>query len=203
MENENTGTQVPLGCTCGQPRMVGVMHRSEGPCQLVYAAVPVSQAKPDALIDCPDCKGNGIVFEGGKPGGCDTCGGTGASGITEDSVRDAALEEVIAMLEASNHQMCAPCEVRDIVAAIRALKAKPEGDGWISVEDRLPQENVGVLVTCAELGFDKSGPTWWDGHGFGGYEWEFDFSSQFSNGAITHWMPLPAPPAATKPEGGD
>lgn len=44
---EIPGSQAAMGCTCGQPRTVGVMHRSEGPCQAVYATVPVAQAKPD------------------------------------------------------------------------------------------------------------------------------------------------------------
>lgn len=32
-----SSTQAPLGCMCGDPRAVGVMHRSEGACQATYA----------------------------------------------------------------------------------------------------------------------------------------------------------------------
>lgn len=71
---------------------------------------------------------------------------------------------------------------------------------WIDIKLQLPSPNAGILVTdgkvitCASLDFDERGPWYWDGHCFGGYEWEFDFSSIFSDGEITHWMPLPALP---------
>ncbi len=71
---------------------------------------------------------------------------------------------------------------------------------WISVKDKLPERGVGVLitdgrmVTCAEFGGtyqNRNGEyISWNGHEFGGYEWEFDFDE----GNITHWMSLPQPP---------
>lgn len=73
---------------------------------------------------------------------------------------------------------------------------------WISVKDRLPKWKEGVLVTdgnvvtVASLDYWDGWPKWWDGHGFSGYEWEFDFSNNFEDGKVTHWMPLPNPPAA-------
>ena len=66
---------------------------------------------------------------------------------------------------------------------------------WISIEDRLPEEAVGILitdgsiVTCASMEMWRTGP-YWNGYGFGGYEWEFDFHWK----DVTHWQPLPAPP---------
>jgi len=62
---------------------------------------------------------------------------------------------------------------------------------WISVEDRLPDENGPVLVVvngCVEergfIGFmpDKKTPLW------GRSRWADDWDY------VTHWMPLPEPP---------
>lgn len=72
---------------------------------------------------------------------------------------------------------------------------------WISIKDQLPEGDVGILVTdgkvvvTACLCYLKNEPRWWSAHGFGGYEWEFDFSSTFKDNAITHWMPLPDLPS--------
>ena len=68
---------------------------------------------------------------------------------------------------------------------------------WINIKKQLPPKNEGVLVTdgkivtAAYLDYFKGEPWWWCGWGFDGYEWEFDFESNFNEGAITHWMPLP------------
>jgi len=73
---------------------------------------------------------------------------------------------------------------------------------WISFTEQHPPEYVGILVTngqivtCAKfcgmlpikLG-DADWPTF-TGHGFSGYEWEFDFDER----KITHWALLPEPP---------
>lgn len=72
---------------------------------------------------------------------------------------------------------------------------------WISCKDRMPEKRVGVLVTDGhvvtaakwspiELKPPREPLPWWDGHEFGGYEWDWDFSAA----SITHWMPLPSPP---------
>lgn len=72
---------------------------------------------------------------------------------------------------------------------------------WIRISERLPENDVGVLVTdgkivtAAALSYWKDAPHWWGGHGFSGHEWNFDFSERFDRGAITHWMPLPPVPA--------
>ena len=99
---------------------------------------------------------------------------------------------------------------------------------WISVSEALPEFNVGVLiatedgdVTAAsrlsvtpyidrkkgvpgDVYYNPCDPTswtnfenknWiWEGHLIGGYEWNWEFDER----NITHWMPLPAPPAETK-----
>ena len=71
---------------------------------------------------------------------------------------------------------------------------------WISVKDRLPELETGVLATdgehiiaCELLEIDPDILV--VGHNFGGYEWEWSFGFEdFSK--ITHWMPLPDPPQA-------
>lgn len=48
----------------------------------------------------------------------------------------------------------------------------------------------GEIVTVTVLGPCGKTEKWMFGHGFGGYEWEFDFQTD----QATHWMPLPEPP---------
>ena len=65
---------------------------------------------------------------------------------------------------------------------------------WISMDDRLPDDGVGVLITNGAIitaaKLFPIGCHWWDGLHFSGYEWEWDFNTS----SITHWMPLPEPP---------
>lgn len=59
--------------------------------------------------------------------------------------------------------------------------------GWVSVEDRLPEKQMRVLVRC-NPGGTVVGWLLWDG-------WMTDFGNAYNgNGEVTHWMPLPEPP---------
>lgn len=67
--------------------------------------------------------------------------------------------------------------------------ARAEQDGWISVEEDLPDNDITVL-TVTEEGFvytnylvEARGSAW-------DCIWKFDFTSS----PITHWQPLPQPP---------
>lgn len=68
--------------------------------------------------------------------------------------------------------------------------------GWISVQERLPEEGQIVLVYNADgvrraSGREYSGAVW-------GWREESDSCGccdSFNAGSVTHWMPLPAPPA--------
>jgi hypothetical protein len=87
-------------------------------------------------------------------------------------------------------------DMRDYIADL--MREIPR---WIPVEERLPEfhdngqefESDTVLVNVRGVGiftatygkkYDDSGPWWWDPHGV-------DFDSD----RVTHWMPLPRPPA--------
>lgn len=60
------------------------------------------------------------------------------------------------------------------------------GDGWISVEERLPEEGIGVVFCSSYYGVDK-------GH-WAGNHWR---DSKGSVRGVTHWQPLPK--ASQKP----
>ena len=60
---------------------------------------------------------------------------------------------------------------------------------WISVEDRLPEDEGYVLVTDGDdvyMGFKDD--SW------GSYFMNVESPSMICFGDITHWMPLPEPP---------
>lgn len=67
-------------------------------------------------------------------------------------------------------------------------KALPKLGEWISVKDRLPEDNTDVLVYHGSLISIYS----YMGHN----EWEDDYGyfSRTDDDGITHWMPLPEPP---------
>lgn len=55
---------------------------------------------------------------------------------------------------------------------------------WISVKERLPEEQQRVIVRCERIGTSVGWILWG--------EWMTDIGP--SAGKITHWMPLPDPP---------
>ena len=71
---------------------------------------------------------------------------------------------------------------------------------WTPFSKQLPPEGLGVLITdgvqitCAELEIWSDGLHWWRGHGFDGYEWEFNFFDQNGGRGLTHWAHLPELP---------
>ena len=75
------------------------------------------------------------------------------------------------------------------ITTLRARVAELESGGWISVDDRLPKDNVEVLCAMKHSpnsyhihdGYLRRG-VFRDGHGF-----EFLFT-------VTYWQPLPIPP---------
>ena len=75
------------------------------------------------------------------------------------------------------------------------LDEAPTVGGWVSVQDRLP-ENRSMCLTYSPKGKmrvaeaflpnpdDYPNECWWSVHGQGGHHYV----------AVTHWMPLPEPP---------
>jgi len=74
---------------------------------------------------------------------------------------------------------------------------------WISVKDRLPENNDDVLVTdgedCAVLFFHKNDNKWKYGYGLlEAYNYDGGACIEAETQGMTHWMPLPEPPKDTK-----
>ena len=94
--------------------------------------------------------------------------------------------------------------VREAIA--KAKKEERErinkGKTWVAMDERLPPVNTpimvfakGGVVTCASLDHDpSSGWVFWDGVGFGGYEWKWEWDGSGDWRGVTHWMPLPPQP---------
>jgi len=64
---------------------------------------------------------------------------------------------------------------------------------WISVNDRLPEQDQQVWTWFGDMAF----AIFTDGKFFGGG----DFTDEEYTENVTHWMPLPKPPALIKPSG--
>lgn len=64
---------------------------------------------------------------------------------------------------------------------------------WISVKDRLPDDNISVLVHvdgCAYVASYHVKYLQWFMDGVSGYEYD----TALDNAIVTHWMPLPESP---------
>lgn len=82
---------------------------------------------------------------------------------------------------------------------------EPHGDGWVSVEERLPEENLEVLIVAK--GWDKTPPyylgclhhmkpvtSWLTGITSAESDWLIHGWSYLRSPEVTHWRPLPEPP---------
>ncbi len=69
-------------------------------------------------------------------------------------------------------------------------------NNWISLKDRLPEAYIPILITgsgyicTAILVMNRNKSYYFEGHGFFGYDWEWEFK----NSDVTHWMELPKLP---------
>lgn len=90
---------------------------------------------------------------------------------------------------------CASLEFKEALGTLRALLST---GGWATM-DSAPKDGTDVLLWCvhanAKMARDKSlwvGPVVgrWIEHNGGGFSWDGHM------GELTHWMPLPQPPAA-------
>ena len=89
-----------------------------------------------------------------------------------------------------------PVQCGGFLSAVRLIKyatlltedkeGEGQGDGWVSVDERLPEKAFKDVLVYSRLGIV----------GLGFYDSEFlrMNSNQSHIGNITHWMPLPKPP---------
>ena len=71
---------------------------------------------------------------------------------------------------------------------------------WISVKDRLPEEDDNYIVTACDEGCSAGEGIWYSTvvvvaeYYKGSWTW-YDGGSEYSlEGIVTHWMPMPNPP---------
>lgn len=91
--------------------------------------------------------------------------------------------------------LCFRTLLKDTLAYIQQLEAQVPK--WISVEERLPEDNLNVLVYA--IGNNENSVIAMTGytHNMYGYNiegWRSPWQYFFYEYKITHWMPLPEPP---------
>ena len=85
---------------------------------------------------------------------------------------------------------CVKLLMTNALALIQRLEAQIPR--WISVEERLPEKGMVVLVMWhGEMAFARYTP-----HRLGWYNLDTRYDSP---NAVSHWMPLPEPPKEEKP----
>ena len=92
-----------------------------------------------------------------------------------------ALERKV--MEMSDDDLCEDC----CYNVVNAIDEAPTIGGWISVEDRLPEEGVTVL-TVVEMEDKTRGFTF----AYHSKVWKYGLISKYSR--IIYWMPLPEIP---------
>ena len=98
-------------------------------------------------------------------------------------------EEDCPYYKCQDDMWCGEQKSRDAMAYIQQLEAQVPR--WISVEERLPDVDVDVVLIipridgpCIRVGWLRKTGRWWAaGQGIVPYE-------------VTHWMPMPEPPEA-------
>lgn len=81
--------------------------------------------------------------------------------------------------------------LKQLQAENNRLKEKIQQMRWIPVEERLPEEKQRVIVRCERVGTSVGWILWGN--------WMTDIGP--GAGKVTHWMPLPQPPARRPPDG--
>ncbi len=84
----------------------------------------------------------------------------------------------------------------NVLAKQMAICSIIEQSGWIPVTERMPDNGVEVLT------WNPTGPyqtvACWVGNEWSSGDCRADAYDRFEEEGITHWMPLPAPPADGK-----
>ena len=99
------------------------------------------------------------------------------------NILEKILEEILQYIKDNN--LLAGKQVVEIERIIRSHMDEMNNDGWIPVEERLPENERMVLVTCqTKKGIRSTNRAYYDGafwHGSG------------SMSSVTAWQPLPEP----------
>jgi hypothetical protein len=87
-------------------------------------------------------------------------------------------------------------------APTAALENGDGRDAWISVDERMP-ENDQIVAFVVKA--DQESPNWYlNGHVLGGtYHENYGFSTPGVGHRASHWRPLPSPPAALSQKAGE
>ena len=132
---------------------------------------------------------------------CDRCGGSyevGGNVWSEVGLASYEVNEYASWEEYVDHRDLCPECMKDFG---KWLSGEEKQTGWINVEDRLPEEDVPVLVCYIGAKDSVKGDVpctdgmahyhdgewcWWDSYG--------EDNDNPVMVKITHWMPLPDPP---------
>ena len=113
-----------------------------------------------------------------------------------------------AAIEAVKHAWAKGLEPSQYIEIIPAADVAPVQE-WISVNDRLPEEDNNYIVTVCDEGCSDGEGIWYSTvvvvaeYYKGSWTW-YDGGSEYSlEDIVTHWMPLPQPPKGERKEGVD
>lgn len=101
-----------------------------------------------------------------------------------------ALERIAAYPRSRSEEMSIGT-AREIARAALASQAQQTESQWISVDERLPEENTYVLCSYKRFGE-------WLVHE-GRYNEKGDFTITIIDAKVRYWMPLPPAPEGDKP----
>ena len=109
------------------------------------------------------------------------CEADGSDPRTREDYIQYGIEPYIDIGGKGEDHTCAPCK-------------------WISVKDRLPEEDENYIVTACDEGCSAGEGIWYSTvvvvaeYYKGSWTW-YDGGSEYSlEGIVTHWMPMPNPP---------
>lgn len=111
--------------------------------------------------------------------------------VSREEVKQELLENATIINDRRYMKTCDAMAVLDLVPPAN-VRPVPE---WISVEERLPEDSVFVLVVNDDgqmmiARYNHGVPRW--EYKYTNYDW--DVWDDDLQGPITHWMPLPEPP---------
>ena len=126
---------------------------------------------------------------------------------TEYIEREAAKRELLSWAVSLNHPEYLmkddALHVIDSIPAADVVEQEQESkllNGWISVQDRLPEEDENYIVTACDEGCSAGEGIWYSTvvvvaeYYKGSWTW-YDGGREYSlEGIVTHWMPMPQPP---------